>query len=475
MNNRELEQHVIARMIVDPAALGFAALNRLQPQEFETEEGRTIYKFLIETAESKQGAERLEEIGFTALKMFILPEVPSDQRERYVLFIDECRQYSDNDSFELTYEQWREHMEVERTARGLRESMQQLRTSKDPLLAQTHFLEHFLSDRTDIELEDLDDGFKQRHLARKARIATGKDYFISSGFPTFDAALSGGVRPGECFIIGGDTMAGKSRLATHYGLRAKMMNDRNVLHIVCENTMHQQMGRTEAMYFGLDYRRWQNCDPSIHVDALDDLKIGKARHKTIRLLPGEYGITETLLLLRWIKISYDFDPDVIIIDSPDLLDAERGLPEYAKAKYNYLIRHMYRMLSRYIQSHLKILISTSQLNRMRISERRNKGLPELADLSDSIDKERIADYVGIAFQNEHMKEARVHGIRMVKIRDHNTQPFVFMVRTKPHTLRYVEVQIDGAGGMQELDTWDPNMAVQPNELPSGDHADEIVL
>jgi len=448
---KEFEQRVIAKMIQDPAALGYAIIYGQKPKHFETTEGARIYEILMELAE-KMDTERISKIGFTAVKLYASFKYPDDAQKRAIVdYVEECKRYGDDDSFEITYEEWNRRMEMSRFYVAIRESVAKARATNDINEAHNYLLSQVISKPNGVvDLVDLD-GFEDRNAKRKEDKSLGRSFVVPTGFPTMDDILEGGMRPGEICVIGGDTGFGKSFFVTCLGIYAKVAGYK-VLHIITENTIHQQMGRADAIYHDLDYRDVQSgilgIDPKkVAADIRGD------RHLTVRLFSGEYGVSDVIRIIEWAKLAYRFDPEVIIIDSPDLLDADTSVPEYARGRYNYILRHMYRQLQHYVQKNLKILFTTSQLNMERKTQREKKGLPGISDFSDSRDKERTADVLAIIFANEEMQSLGVIGVNLVKGRDTAQQLKPFMIRRVKNSPRFVEVEINEAGVRVELDPW----------------------
>src|SRR5215207_8841544 len=94
-------------------------------------------------------------------------------------------------------------------------------------------------------MSDLDEARTRRALEMIASGTTPRDT-ISTGFPSVDNALGGGVRRGDLVVLGGEVGSGKSALALAIALRASESGTR-VRYLSCEMELPRAAERAVAI------------------------------------------------------------------------------------------------------------------------------------------------------------------------------------------------------------------------------------
>lgn len=104
------------------------------------------------------------------------------------------------------------------------------------------------------------ENFDERQRLRKHRKEHPEDYpVVTTGLPTLDADLGGGVRPGEVNLIVGTTGRGKSIFLNHLGYAA-ISNKRNVLHVTLEMSVEQVATRYDSRFTGKAHGKFKGWD-----------------------------------------------------------------------------------------------------------------------------------------------------------------------------------------------------------------------
>jgi hypothetical protein len=147
---------------------------------------------------------------------------------------------------------------------------------------------------------------------------------ITTGFPTLDASLKGGMAPGEVHVVMGPPKSGKSTIACCIGAHA-IMRKKNVFHVSLEIKAHEVLAKYAA--------RMSNM-------TLDDIldrqspqykeRMSKFRKRTPGLFVQYYTelSVDCLAVRAWIskiRAARGVKPDLIILDYDDcLLSTNRG-------------------------------------------------------------------------------------------------------------------------------------------------------
>lgn len=441
LNNREMELRIVGRMATDPEAVEYFVSKKHKAEYFDTDEAKHCVKLIL-----KYGNGALA-IGFVGLKILIGETIEEGRRDSFLGFVSEAAELATDDGdFGLATDIWSKRMAVERYSYLLRESMKLLQSTGDPAVAQQHTLQGIAEEDDQLVVEDLRDIHVRAEKRAVAR-ARGQRFVIPTPWPTLNLALDGGTRDGEIFVIAGQTGRGKSFCADQIGVHGAVSGF-NVLKITIENKMEQSIGRSEALYHDIDYRELQNNSPSIDTAALQDIAYSRSavegKHWTIHLFTGDYGIGDAISIIERWRISQKFDPHMVIIDSPDLLDKmDESVPAYAKSKYNYLIRHIWRGLMKWNQARGKSVIATSQVSNDDLGTGKNKKSPTAGIVADSKDKSRIADNMIVLEQTEAMKKLRCTVAHGVKWRDGKNDIPGFVLQRCFQSPRFREVIVEG--------------------------------
>lgn len=450
MDRAELERSLVGQMVRDKNTLAAAFAAGLQTQHFETPQAREVYSIFLENCYDEVDMQKITLINTVAIKAFLEKRVSLNkttvtpqQLPTYLRYIDSLKE-ADNDSPEFSIKWIMEYAEGKRMEQTLRDTMKEWKTSNNLEKATNHFIENFIASSTSLSSsivpEDLEDGAIARWYDRQHRIAEGTAKPIAFGFPTIDEKMEGGSRYNETVIVIGYPGVGKSFFCDNLGINY-FEAGLNVLKVTTENTKEQSIVRAESIYHNLNYRKLMNCDAEIKADELFMKQPRKNRHMTIRLFPGEHSATDLIRMIELMKFQDNFDPDVIIIDSPDFLKPPQVQNREQGARHHQLT-NMYLQLKNYVELRHKLLLTTSHVKLQDYKGRRGgrKDRLDIGDLSDSSGKARLADTVITLNVSEELADLGQIEAYFAKIRDANQRPFSVLLQREFDSPRFTEVQ-----------------------------------
>jgi replicative DNA helicase len=154
---------------------------------------------------------------------------------------------------------------------------------------------------------------------------------ISTGFPEWDEAIGGGLRPGTLNVIAARPKTGKTILSDNMGFNIADQEEVPVLNLDTEMLREDHQHRATAMLAGVPIRDietgqfGQQPDKRIKVyDAAKKLKEAKYFHRSIA---GQSFEDQLALMRRWLQREVGLKPDgtaeqcVIVYDYLKLMDS----------------------------------------------------------------------------------------------------------------------------------------------------------
>lgn len=197
---------------------------------------------------------------------------------------------------------------------------------------------------------------------------------ISTGFPAYDFAIGGGLRPGTINVIGARPKTGKTILADNIGYHIAKLGI-PVLNMDTEMTKNDHINRVVAMMTEIDINTIEtgkfveSTNQEIKIDnAIKELNQTPLYYKPI---PGKPFEEQLSIMRRWIIKKVGFNPDgstkpcVIIYDYLKLMDSSgisQDLKEYQ------MLGFMMTALHNFARKYNVPIIAFVQLNRDGITK-----------------------------------------------------------------------------------------------------------
>ena len=197
---------------------------------------------------------------------------------------------------------------------------------------------------------------------------------ISTGFPVYDFAIGGGLRPGTINVIGARPKTGKTILADNMGVHIAKMGI-PVLNMDTEMTEQDHINRVVAMMTEVSIN---TIETGKFVESPDmERKIDEAAKElkgiplSYKPIPGKPFEEQLAIMRRWIIKKVGFNPDgstkpcVIIYDYLKLMDSSgisQDLKEYQ------MLGFMMTKLHNFARKYNVPIIAFVQLNRDGISK-----------------------------------------------------------------------------------------------------------
>jgi len=236
--------------------------------------------------------------------------------------------------------------------------------------------------------------------------------------------ISKGHRGGDLIIVSGITGVGKSIWSIDTAISAAEQGLKTAF-IISENTVHQVAGRLDANITNYEYDIIQaygfDNDKEVRkFEKLYNKKIETAtRIKIVKVAPNNFSVLTILRALNELK-SKKFDPDVLIIDSPDLMRPSVDNIKIGGEHYGRLSKTaVYWEIKGMAVDLNKIVFCTSQLIR-DVSKRKDPLTANAEDIADSYDKVRISDVMLILLETIDLVLNHQIAVKIAKHRDGKT-------------------------------------------------------
>jgi len=254
--------------------------------------------------------------------------------------------------------------------------------------------------------KDMGTDYFQDPRARLMRIKD-KNGQISTGWPTLDRRLFGGMNRGELNIFAGGSGAGKSLFLANLGVNWAL-NGLNVLYLTLELSEDLVCMRVDAMTTGVSTK-------DIFKE-LDDIEIKvkmigkKAGAFQVKYMPSGKTCNDLRAYIKEYEIQMDRKIDVLLVDYLDLL-----MPQSRKISPADLF-----IKDKYVSEELRnlavekqcILVTASQLNRGAVEEVEF----DHSHISGGLSKIQTADNVFGIFTSRAMRERGRYQIQLMKTR-----------------------------------------------------------
>jgi len=221
---------------------------------------------------------------------------------------------------------------------------------------------------------------------------------IPTGFKRLDE-MTGGLYPGELFIIGARPGVGKSAISANIALNIALKEHRTSLLFSLEMSRESILERLICSHARVDSTRFRLG----YTNPEERRKLAKAAHE-IAEAPIIIDDTSTVSVMDVIAklrsvTSLKGKPDVVIVDYLQLLQAHSKFDSRTNE-----VNAMARMLKLTAKDHGVCMLTLSQLSRAPDKRPGGGGRPQLSDLRDG--GEGDADIVGLLWREGMNKPER---------------------------------------------------------------------
>jgi replicative DNA helicase len=215
---------------------------------------------------------------------------------------------------------------------------------------------------------------------------------IATGFKDLDAALMGGVKPGDVFVIAGRPSMGKTTLGFQIGINAAM-NGHSVLAFTLEMSRQQIVERALAQVGGIEFSRI--ISGNLRDEDYDRMAVAIGKlHEIPFLIDDTGGLSIQDIAARARAQANTSGLSMIIVDYLQIMGyAGRSLSR--NEQLGDISRH-----AKALAKELNVpFILLSQLN--RDVEKRQDKRPQMSDLRDSGAIEQDADVIVMMYRDEY--------------------------------------------------------------------------
>jgi len=267
-------------------------------------------------------------------------------------------------------------------------------------------VESLIKEAVAISLQkDLGTDYFEDPRARLLRIKD-KNGQISTGWPSLDRRLFGGMNRGELNIFAGGSGAGKSLFLANLGVNW-CLQGLNVLYLTLELSEDLVAMRIDAMTTGIStkeiFKDLENVEMKVRV-------IGKKAGKLqIKYMPSGKTANDLKAYMKEFEIKTGSKIDVLLVDYLDLL-----MPAGRKISAENFIKDKYvsEELRNLAMEKQCILVTAAQLNRGAVEEVEF----DHSHISGGLSKIQTADNVFGIFTSRAMRERGRYQIQLMKTR-----------------------------------------------------------
>ena len=303
-------------------------------------------------------------------------------------------------------------------------------------------VEKLIKDAVQISLtRDMGTDYFEDPRARLMKIKSNNGQ-VSTGWPTMDARLFGGMNRGELNIFAGGSGSGKSLFMQNIAINW-MQAGLSGVFLTLELSEELTAMRMDAMVANMSTKEiFQNLDTLEMKVRMVGRKSGKLR---IKYMPAQSNVNQIRAYLKELEIQTGQKSDFIMVDYLDLV-----MPVSAKVSPSDLF-----VKDKYVSEELRnlakefniLMITASQLNRSAVEEVEF----DHSHISGGISKINTADNVFGIFTSRAMRERGRYQIQIMKTRSSSG----------------VGTKVDLEFNMESLRITDPGEAAQDSYNPTG--------
>ena len=263
---------------------------------------------------------------------------------------------------------------------------------------------------------------------------------VSTGMPTMDKVLYGGVNRQEMTIFAAESGGGKSMMLLNMGFNFAM-NQMNGVYITFELSEEVIAKRLDSMMSGIGQRQiFHQIDQVATSIAMKRGRMGKI---FIKYLPATITTTiDIRAFLAEFQLIHGWKPDFLIVDYIDLM-----APSTKVNLDNLFIKDKYvaEELRSLAVEYNSILITASQLNRTAVNQERH----DHSMIGGGISKIQTADNVISIRQTEAMRNCGEISFQFMKTRSSNGVGRILYMSWDPTSLRITD-DLNGKSKISDL-------------------------
>jgi replicative DNA helicase len=279
----------------------------------------------------------------------------------------------------------------------------------------------YRSQSEDYTITDYGKSFEERQKQRKQEKEQPDTYKkFRFAYEGLKAVFPRGVRGGEVCLVSGISGIGKSITALDLA-KCGAFQGLNVAIVISENSMFQTCGRLDANITGIEYdliqgygfndKELKEFEKAFNkkMEALKNINI-----KIIKVSPNNFTVLTVNRALNELKTKEGYVPDMVIIDSPDLM--------HPSVDVRYIGDHAARLQSTAVHWEIKsfaidqdyVIFCTTQLTRQAAKK---GGDVSSEDVAEDYNKIRICDIFLILYETLDLALQNQMGVKIGKNRD----------------------------------------------------------
>jgi replicative DNA helicase len=322
MSKKLLERDVIVALLADKDKIE-AVSDVINSKHFSAPYIKWAYERLL-TYHEKYGA--IPKVSYFKIELGKNKDLDPDEKSRwYKLIRDIYRKTLDVGASEYAIDELTSFAKRQEVAkiidRGIdqldkgdwKEAIETMYTSVDVQIKDSEF-----------EITNWLEEWEERQEERRERKANPeKSKRINLPWPTANAAIGGGIGPGESLTIASLTNVGKSIALVNCGRRS-FIDKKKVCHIVIEDTKEMVLQRYDSSILGVKYDDLKHYEFDKKTLAWLEKRIEQVRvliGENLRVVKTKAKRTSVLTIYKALRKleSEGFIPDVLIIDYADIM------------------------------------------------------------------------------------------------------------------------------------------------------------
>jgi hypothetical protein len=304
-------------------------------------------------------------------------------------------------------------------------------------------VEKLIKDAVQISLtKDMGTDYFEDPRARLMRLK-GNNGQISTGWPSMDKRLFGGMNRGELNIFAGGSGSGKSLFMQNLSLNW-ILAGLNGIYLSLELSEDLCAMRMDSMLTSIPskdiFRELDTVEMKVKVISK------KAGNLWIKYMPAQSNVNHVRAYIKELQVQHNVKPDFICVDYLDLI-----MPVSAKVSPNDLF-----VKDKYVSEELRnlakelniLLVTASQLNRSAVEEVEF----DHSHISGGISKINTADNVFGIFTSRAMKERGRYQLQLMKTRSSSGVGSKIDLEFNLESLRIIDTEQEGDAGYRAPQT-----------------------
>ena len=325
-------------------------------------------------------------------------------------------------------------------------------------------VEKLIKDAVQISLtKDLGTDYFEDPRARLNRLKSNNGQ-ISTGWPSIDKRLFGGMNRGELNIFAGGSGSGKSLFMQNLALNWVLTGLHGV-YLSLELSEDLCAMRLDSMVTSIPGREiFRDLDT---VEMKVKIVSKKAGNLWIKYMPAQSNVNHFRAYIKELQVQHNIKPDFICVDYLDLI-----MPVSAKVSPNDLF-----VKDKYVSEELRnlakelnvLLVTASQLNRSAVEEVEF----DHSHISGGISKINTADNVFGIFTSRAMKERGRYQLQLMKTRSSSGVGSKIDLEFNQESLRIIDTEQEGEAGYRPAPSQSATILDQIKNKPQTDSPAEV--